>query len=73
MQREVFTGLGIVMKNHKIRRNITLLIVFMIEKRHGKYVASWWQWERTPMPVGLPLNYQLIEGFLMVFKRKRKF
>ena len=34
----------------------------------GEEVASFWVWERTPMPIGLPSDEQLAEGLKWVLQ-----
>lgn len=44
------------------RRAAAVTVYGWLDEIHGRDVAEWWVWERTPFPCGLPLDEQLEEG-----------
>ena len=44
------------------RHKQTVIVMEWITEKYGPEVASWWYWECTPMPCGLPDDEQLRDG-----------
>jgi len=47
------------------RKRATETIIDWITEYRGSDLATYWEWERTPMPCGLPLDEQLDEGLAL--------
>jgi hypothetical protein len=47
------------------RKRAAQFVVRLISDTCGREAADYWAWERTPMPAGLPLDSQLLEGLKM--------
>jgi len=48
-------------QRHKAAQAVTAWIT----EYRGERIASYWVWERTPMPCGLPDDEQLAEGLAL--------
>lgn len=44
------------------RQEETRKVLAELTDAGGEELASYWAWERTPLPCGLPLDEQLVEG-----------
>lgn len=56
----------------KTRRKATQFVAWLIAKTKGEEAAEFWCWEMTPMPMGLPFNFQLWDGVKFAFGIKIK-
>ncbi len=53
------------MKAEHKRRKRTRRVIAALERAHGEKFTSYWAWEMTPMPCGLPDDGQLDLGFAL--------
>jgi len=55
--------------NDDERKRATQVLVQWLTEERGEETASFWAWERTPMPFGLPSDEQLDEGLRLAVWR----